>query len=335
MHSPIEDVVPLENTLIFSGSAHPILTEEIAQYIGVGVSPRVTRKFSNDNLYVHLGASVRGKHVFLVQPLTPPCSDHLMELLLMIDIARSAGAGVVHAVIPYYSYARSDKKDAPRISITAKLVAEMLNTAGADHVVTMTLHSPQVHGFFPMPTDHLTAQAVFVNYFKEQDLSNTVVVSPDIGNAKRASALARDLGLAVAAGEKMRLSDDNVSVGGIMGDVRNKRVILMDDEIATGGSIVETIRVLRKENVTRISLICTHGLFTGQAAERLDAIPEIEEIVITNTVPLPSERHPAQPDPKRLKVLSVGQTFGEVLRRNVQGESVGQLFEFWKQIAKS
>lgn len=317
-----------EKALIFSGTAHKELANSIAAYLGIPLQETVVNKFSNDNLYAHLSVSVRSKEVFLVQPLTPPTSDNLMELLLMLDIARSAGAAGVHAVIPYFSYARSDKKDAPRISIAARLVAEMLQTAGATHVITMTLHSPQVHGFFSVPTDHLTAQSVFVEYFKNQDLTNTVVVSPDIGNAKRASKLARALGLPIAAGEKMRLSDDQVEIGGIMGDVHGKRVILMDDEIATGGSIVETIRVLRSEKVEHVSVVCTHGLFTGNAAARLNAVPEIDEIVATNTVPLEKERMP-----KKLRILSVGDIFGEVIRRNVVGESVGALFEYWKKVA--
>jgi ribose-phosphate pyrophosphokinase len=232
-------------------------------------------------------------------------------------------------VIPYYSYARSDKKDAPRISIAGRLVADLLVTAGATHIIAMTLHSPQVHGFFSIPTDHLTAQSVFVEHFLKQDLSNTVVVSPDIGNAKRASALARSLGLPIAAGEKFRKSDDEVEFGGIMGDVKGKRVIVMDDEIATGGSMVELIRILRKQNVRRATILCTHGLFTGKAAERLNGVDEIEEIVTSNTVPLHPDR-----TPERLTVLSVGQIFGEVIRRNVVGESVGALFEYWRKVGR-
>ncbi len=317
-----------EKALIFSGTAHKPLAQSIADYLGLPLQDTVVNKFSNDNLYAHLCVSVRSREVFIVQPLTPPTSDNLMELLLMLDIARSAGANGVHAVIPYFSYARSDKKDAPRISIAARLVADLLQTAGATHVITMTLHSPQVHGFFSIPTDHLTAQSVFVEHFKKQDLSNTVVVSPDIGNAKRASKLARALGLPIAAGEKMRLSDDTVEIGGIMGDVRGKRVILMDDEIATGGSIVETIRVLRAQDVEHVSVVCTHGLFTGPAVKRLNAVREIDEIVTTNTVLLKEEQKP-----NKLHILSVGDIIGEVIRRNVAGESVGALFEFWKKIA--
>lgn len=323
------DVQPPDNVLIFSGNAHPALAKEIAHSVGLEVKPTVIEKFSNDNLYVHLGVSVRSKEVFIVQPITPPSSDHLMELLFMLDIARSAGAKGVHAVIPYYSYARSDKKDAPRISISGRLVADLLETAGATHVISMTLHSPQVHGFFSMPTDHLTAQSVFIEHFIQQDLSNTVVVSPDIGNAKRASMLARSLGLPIAAGEKFRKSDDEVEFGGIMGDVKGKRAIIIDDEIATGGSMVELIRVLRKEDVRRVTIVCTHGLFTGKAVDRLNGVDEIEEIVTTNTVPLLTERAP-----ERLTTLSVGHIFGEVIRRNVVGESVGALFEYWKKVGR-
>jgi len=314
----------LNKTLIFSGTAHPALSREIAGYLNLQLQPTDIRKFSNDNFYVHLGASVRSKEVFIIQPLSPPCSDNLLELLFMLDVARSAGAKSVHAVIPYYSYARSDKKDAPRISIAARLIADLLATAGATHVVTMTLHSPQVHGFFSIPTDHLTAHSVFVEYFRDQDLSNAVVLSADIGHAKRAAKLARALDLPVAACEKMRLTDESVSIAGIMGDVKGKRVLLVDDEIATGGTIAETIRLLRMQDVSRITILCTHGLFSGRAAERLDAFEEIEKIIITNTLPLPEERRP-----RRLEVLSVARIFGEVIRCNVRGESVGALFEFW------
>ena len=314
----------LAGSLLFSGSAHEPLSQEIAGYLGLELGPTDIHKFSNDNLFVHLGTSVRAKEVFIIQSISPPCSDNLLELLFMLDVARSAGAKGVHAVIPYYSYARSDKKDAPRISIAGRLIADLLVTAGATHVVTMTLHSPQVHGFFSVPTDHLTAHSVFVEHFKKQNLSNTVVFSPDIGNAKRAAKLARALGVPVAAGEKKRLADDSVSIVGIMGDVKSKRVLVMDDEIANAGTIVEAIRLLRGEDVRRITLVCTHGLFTGLAVERLNAIGEIEEILTTNTVHLPQERRPA-----RLKVLSVARIFGEVIRCNVRGESVGSLFEFW------
>lgn len=315
-----------DKVLIFSGSAHPQLASAIATTLALPLSPTHVRKFTNDNFYIQLGVSVRGKEVFIVQPLSPPCSEHLLELLFMLDIARGAGAKEVHAVIPYYSYARSDKKDAPRISIAARLIADLLATAGATHVITMTLHSPQVHGFFSVPTDHLTAEPTFVKYLKQQDLSNAIVLAPDIGHAKQAVSLARALSLPVAAGEKMRTGDTTVEIRGIMGDVEGKKIILLDDEIATAGTIDETVRYLRRHrSVSQVIVLGTHGLFTGPAVTRLNALDEIEEIVITDTVPLPEERRPA-----RLTVLSVADIFGAVIRRNVLGGSIGDLFAFWR-----
>lgn len=310
---------------MFSGQAHPALAKAIATYLGLELSPTTITKFSNDDYYVQLGRSVRGKQVFIVQPLSPPCSDNLMELLLMLDIARSGAAKDVCAVIPYFSYARSDKKDAPRISIAARLVADLLVTAGATQVITMTLHSPQVHGFFTVPTDHLTAHSVFLEHLRKKDLSNSVLVAPDVGHAKRSGKLAKALNLPIAAGEKDRLSDNNVTITGIMGDVRNRDVIIVDDEIATAGTIAEIVAKMQRDySIRRITVVGTHGLFTGPAVERLNAIDAIDEILITDTVPLPEDRRP-----ERLKVLSVARIFGEVIRCNVQGESVGSLFEFW------
>ena len=315
----------LDDVQIYSGSAHPGLAEKIAQYLGISLSPTYIKKFSNDNFYIQLGNSVRAKQVFIIQPLSPPCSDNLMELLLMLDIARSGAAKDICAVIPYYSYARSDKKDAPRISITARLVADLLVTAGATQVITMTLHSAQGHGFFSVPTDHLTAHSVFVEHFTKKDLRNTVILAPDIGHAKRTGKLARALGLPMAAGEKSRISDNNVTVRGIMGDVKNKDIILLDDEIATAGTITEVVKHLRKyHNVKKVTVAGTHGLFTGPAVESLNNIDIIDEIVVTDTVPLPKERRP-----EKLVILSVARIFGEVIRCNVMGVSVGSLFEFW------
>lgn len=315
----------LSNVVMFSGSAHPKLARSIASTIGLELSPSAIRKFSNDDFYIQLGTSVRGKDVFIVQPLCPPCSDNLMELLLMLDIARGGSAKDVCAVIPYYSYARSDKKDAPRISIAARLVADLLVTSGATQVISMTLHSPQVHGFFSVPTDHLTAHSVFVDYLRKRELDNAVIVAPDVGHAKRVAKLARALGLPMAAGEKTRLSDNKVAITGVMGDVAGKDIFLVDDEIATAGTISEIVHYLTAHRgVKRVTVLGTHGLFTGSAVDRLNALDVIDEIVVTDTVPLPDDRRP-----QRLKVLGVGHIFGEVIRRNVQGESVGSLFEFW------
>jgi ribose-phosphate pyrophosphokinase len=268
--------------------------------------------------------SVREKEVFIIQPLSPPVNDHLMELLMMVDTARHASAHRIHAVIPYYSYARSDKKDEPRISVTGRLVADLVGEAGADHVITMTLHSPQVHGFFPMPVDHLTAESVFINHFKRRDLDNTVIVSPDIGHAKRAAKLARALNVPLAAANKERLTDQEVSVSEIIGDVRNKDVIIHDDEVATAGTLIKVIEILLDQGIGRLSVACTHGVFSGPAIERLRAIHEIDEIVTTNTVPLSAKKHLPN-----MVVLSVASIFGEAIRCNILGRSVGKLFAFW------
>ncbi|MBN1936204.1 MAG: ribose-phosphate pyrophosphokinase [Anaerolineae bacterium] len=315
----------MEQIRVFSGSAHPQLAQEICAYLGVPLQPSIARHFSNDCLYVHLGVSVREKEVFIIQPLSPPTSDHLMELLMMIDTARSGSAKRIHAVIPYYSYARSDKKDEPRISITGRLVADLLETAGVDHVVTMTLHSPQVHGFFKVPTDHLTAQSVLVQHLKQtHDLANTMVVSPDIGHAKQAAKFARALGVGLAAANKERLTDEVVSIDSLIGDVRGKDVIINDDEIATAGSLIELLGQLRKEGVGRVTVTCTHGVFSGPAVERLKAFPEIDEIVTTNTVPIPEEKRLPN-----MTVLSVASIFGQTIHCNTLGQSVGELFAFW------
>ena len=306
---------------IFSGNAHPELVTEVCSCLGVQLCPATIRRFSNDCLYVQLNANCREGDVFLIQPLVPPVQEHLMELLFMLDAARGASAARTTAVIPYYSYARSDKKDAPRISIAGRLVADLLVAAGANRVLTMTLHSAQVHGFFSVPVDHLNALNVLARHFRDRDLSKTVVVSPDLGHAKSASQFARLLKLPVAAGNKQRISDEKVIIDTIVGDVEGKDVIILDDEIANGGTIFEILRHLHERNVGRIAIACTHGLFTGNAIERLRAQPDIAEIVTTNTVPLPADKRLPN-----MRVLSIAPLMAEAIRRIHNGESVSSLF---------
>jgi len=307
---------------VFSGSAHPAFAKEMCQILGIPLSPSRTTRFSNDCLQVQLRANCRRRDVYLVQPLTEPVQEHLMELLLMLDAARGASAAQLTAIIPHYSYARSDKKDAPRISIGGRLVADMLATAGATRVLTMALHAPQVHGFFPVPVDHLSATAELAEHFAGRDLSDSIVVSPDLGNAKVAADFARILGLDVVAGSKKRIADDKVVIDRIVGELHGRRhAIVLDDEIATAGSIVELMAMLRGEGIERFSLACTHGLFTGPAINRLRAEPDIQEIVTTNTVPLPAEKRLPQ-----LETRSVAPLFAEAVRRINCGESVSSLF---------
>lgn len=293
----------------------------MCQILGVELYHARTTRFSNDCLQVQLRANCRQRDVYIVQPLVPPVQENLFELLLMLDAARGASAGHITAVIPHFAYARSDKKDQPRISIGARLVADMLAAAGATRVLTMALHAPQVHGFFSVPVDHLSAVLELAAHFRRRDLTNTVVVSPDLGNAKVATEFARNLGLPVAAGSKQRLSDDSVVIDRIVGDVHGRNVIVLDDEIATAGSIIELLRVLRKEGAQQISLAATHGLFTGPAIERLAKEPDIVEIVTTNTVPLSTEKRLPN-----LTTRSVAPLFAEAVHRIHYGESVSSLF---------
>lgn len=309
----------------FSGSSNLQLAADIAARLGVSLEETHISRFSNDNLYVQLGASVRYRKVFIVQSLSQPVNDHLVELLMMLDIARSAAAAEAHAIIPYFSFARSDKKDAPRISITARLVADLLKTAGATHVITMMLHSPQTHGFFDFPTDHLSSRRVFQEYLAGRDLSETIIVSPDMGQAKSAARFARSLGLPVAAGNKERISDSEVRISGLVGNqVRgHKKALVYDDEIATGGSILELSRLLIEEGVEDILVMCTHGVFTRGGLDRLAALPQISEIVATDTVYTPPEKgHP------KLTVLSVASTFADAILHNFSRESLGELFVY-------
>src|SRR5690348_3462746 len=248
------DGLEVNDVVVFSGSAHLELADRICTHLGVTRSPADIKRFSNDCLQAQLLANCRQRDVYIVQPLVPPTQEHLMELLLMIDAARGASAQQITAVIPHYAYARSDKKDSSRISIGGRLVADMLTTAGAHRVLTMALHAPQVHGFFSVPVDHLTAIGVLADHFRGRDLSDTVVVSPDLGNAKTATQFARLLGLTVAAGSKQRLSDDKVVIDAIVGDVAGKRAIILDDEIATGGSIIELLERLKDVGCTEASV---------------------------------------------------------------------------------
>lgn len=306
---------------IFSGTAHVELAEEVCESLQVPLSKSTIRHFGNDCLYVQLNANCRESDVFLIQPLSPPVQEHLLELLFMLDAARGASAARTTAVIPYYSYARSDKKDAPRISIAGRLVADLLQTAGANRVLTMTLHSPQVHGFFSVPTDHLNALKVLASHFRNRDLRNTVVVAPDLGYAKSASHFARLLKLPVAAGSKQRLSDFEVEIEAIVGDVAGKNAIILDDEIANGGTTMKLIERLREHRVGRISVVCTHGLFTDRSLERLASQSDVVEIVTTNTVPIPPEKRIPI-----MTVLSVAPLIAETIRRIHVGESVSSLF---------
>src|SRR5881398_547070 len=249
----------------------------MCEILGVELSPSRTSRFSNDCLQVQLRANCRLRDVYVVQPLVPPVQENLFELLLMLDAARAASAAHITAVIPHYAYARSDKKDAPRISIGGRLVADLLVTAGVDRVLTLNLHSPQVHGFFSVPVDHLHALRELAAHFRQRDLSNAVVVSPDLGYAKSAAAFARRLSLPVAAGAKERISDSEVRITAIIGDVAGRDVIVLDDEISRGTTVFELLDRLREQGAHSVAVACTHGLFADNALDKLAAAADVTQ----------------------------------------------------------
>jgi len=317
-----------DDLFIFSGTSNEPLARRICEYLAVPLRPTSIHRFSHGTLRIQLGESVRNRDVYIVQSLTRPVHRHLMQMLMMLDIARHGDARRVTAVIPYFAYGRSDKKDAPRISITAKLVAQLIETAGADRVIAMTLHSPQVHGFFDVPLDHLTSLRVLVDHFKKQDLTDTAIVSPDVGYAKPASKLAAALGLPLAIGTKIRLTDTEVEISSVLGTgASSRRAIIVDDEIATGATMMEMMNVLRSNGTTDFCLACTHGLFTGNAIEHLNAQEDIGEIVCTDTVYAPH----AEEGLARLTNLSVAPVLGDAILCNHEGRSVGALFTFWEE----
>lgn len=318
-----------EDLFIFSGTSNEVLAQKVCDYLGVPLRPTHIKRFSHGTLRIQLGESVRNKDVYIIQSLTDPVHRHIMQLLMMLDIARHGDARRVTAVIPYYVYGRSDKKDAPRICITGKLVAQLIETAGADRAIAMTLHSPQTHGFFDVPLDHLTSMRVLVDHFKRRDLSDSVVVSPDVGYAKQAMKLAFALGVPLAVGSKVRLSDHEVAINTVLGigDHAPRHAIVIDDEIATGGTMVEIVNVMSEMGTQTFCLACTHGLFTGNAVERLNALERVEEIVCTDTVYAPH----ATAGLKKLRVESVAPVLGEAILCNHYGRSVGDLFTFWDE----
>jgi ribose-phosphate pyrophosphokinase len=304
---------------VFGGTAHPELTAEICAFLSVPQRPVTFKRFANDCIEVQLQSNCRERDVFLIQPLVRPVQEHLVELLLMADAARGASAARVTAVMPHYAYGRSDKKDAPRISIGGRLVADLLVTAGVNRVLTLNLHSPQVHGFFSVPVDHLHALRELAAHFRDRDLSRSIVVSPDLGYAKSAAAFARRLGLPVAAGAKERISDTEVRITAIIGDVAGRDVIVLDDEISRGTTVFELLDRLREHDARSVAVACTHGLFADDALEKL-AATDVTEIVCTNSAPIPAK------NPK-LSVLSVAPAMAEAINRIHNGESVSSLFD--------
>jgi len=311
----------LENELgLFSGRANPELAKKIAKYLGLPLGKMEINSFSDKEVYVRINENIRGKDVFLLQPTSPPANETLMELLIMIDAFQRASARRITAVIPYYGYGRQDRKDEPRVPITAKLIANLITTAGADRVLTMDLHAAQIQGFFDIKVDHLFAAPVFIDYFARKNLKELVVLSPDMGGVRRARAYANRLGASLAIIDKRRSAINKAEVVNVVGKVRGKRILIVDDMIDTGGTLMAAVEVLRKKEAQEIYASGTHPVLSGNAYEMIEN-SSLKELVVTDTIPLRREKVKT-----KIKVLSVASLLGEAIRRIHENKSVSSLF---------
>ena len=312
----------MDKLAIFSGNAHPALAQDICKYLKVKISDAFVSRFSEGEVRVKINENVRGKDVFVVQPTCPPSNENIMELMIMMDAMRRSSAQRITAVIPYFGYARQDRKDQPRVPITAKLVANILTVAGANRVLTMDLHAGQIQGFFDIPVDHLFSIGVFIDYFEQLKLKDLVVVSPDVGGIKMARAYAKRLGVPLAIIDKRRESPEKTEAMHILGEVEGKNAIIVDDLVATGSSLFEGVDALKKAGAKNIYAAIAHGVLSGPAIERLDKCVNLKELAITDSIPLDKQKaHP------KIKVLSVANLLGEAIKRIHNEESVSSLFD--------
>lgn len=306
---------------IFTGNANPELAYKIASYLNMSVSEAEVSRFSDGEVKVKIKENVRGADVFVIQPTCPPVNENLMELLVMIDALKRASAGRITAVVPYYGYARQDRKVEPRVPITAKLVANLLVVAGADRVLTMDLHAGQIQGFFDIPVDHLQAKPVIYHYLKSLNLGNMVIVAPDTGGAERARSYARVLGADMAIIDKRRPKENESEVMNVVGDVKGKVAIIVDDMIDTAGTISKAAFALREKGAVEVIAAATHGVLSGSALENLEKA-QFREIILTDTIPIPLEKRLPN-----MTILSVSQIFGEAIWRIHKEASVSSLFK--------
>ena len=305
---------------IFSGSAHKELAQRIANYVGVPLGDATVDSFPDGETFVKINENVRGRDIFIVQPTCPPSNQNLMELLIMVDAARRASAARITAVIPFFGYARQDRKDQPRVPITAKLVANLLTAAGVNRVVTLDLHAQQVAGFFDIPVDHLYALPVMINYLRDERFKNTVVVSPDLGGLKMAAAYSQALGLPLAIVAKRRISPTEIEPLYVIGEVEGKNVLLVDDLTETAGTLTSAAKILKKHGAQKIYAGVSHAVLSDLAFQRLRD-SEIEELITTNSVPVPTE------EGCKIQVLCIAGLLGEAMKRIHENESVTSLFE--------
>ncbi len=312
----------MDDMKVFTGNAHPVLAEAIAEYLGMPLGGAEVFQFANENIFVRILENVRERDAFVVQPICCPVNDSLVELLIMIDALKRASARRITAVIPYYGYGRSDQKDQPRVPVTARLVADLLTTAGANRVLTVDLHAPQIQGFFNVSVDELTALFLLSDYFLKKEIEDLVVVATDIGISKRARDLAARLDTPLAIIEKRRLGNTGgTQVLNVIGDVEGKVALVFDDEIDTGGSIVNVVDVVLERGATEVYVACTHPVLSSPAAERLAASP-VKEIVVTDTIPVTGDKKL-----DKMTVLPIAPLLGEAIHRIHTGLSVGAMFE--------
>lgn len=314
---------------ILSGNSNPALTNAICAHIDIPPGRMEVFTFSNDNIFVRVGESVRENDVFVVQSLSKPVNQHIMELLIILDTLKRASAGRITAVLPYYAYGRTDKKDQPRVPITARLIADLITVAGADRVLTVDLHAGQIQGFFNIPVDELTAMGILAQHFRQKGLTNPVVVSPDLGNTKRARNFAEELDASLAIIEKRRLGNaDRTETLNLIGSVEGGDAVLIDDEIDTAGSITQAAQVCIEQGARAVYAACTHPVLSGPAIERLTVSP-IRELVTTNTIPIPPEKMI-----DKITVLSVASLLGDSIQRIHTGASVSGVYRGLGGIAR-
>ncbi|EFA73598.1 phosphoribosylpyrophosphate synthetase [Cylindrospermopsis raciborskii CENA303] len=321
MHPVTTGVTDNQRLRLFSGSANIQLAQEVARYLGLDLGPMIRKRFADGELYIQIQESIRGCDVYLIQPTCKPVNDHLMELLIMIDACRRASARQITAVVPYYGYARADRKTAGRESITAKLVANLITQAGANRVLAMDLHAAQIQGYFDIPFDHVYGSPVLLEYLQNKALQDIVVVSPDVGGVARARAFAKKLNDApLAIIDKRRQAHNVAEVLNVIGDVKGKTAVLVDDMIDTGGTITQGAKLLREEGASQVYACATHAVFSPPAIERLSS-GLFEEVIVTNTIPIPqSDQFP------QLVVLSVANLLGEAIWRIHEDTSLSSLF---------
>ncbi len=312
----------MDGLKIFSGRSNRVFAERICDYLGITIGRAHVENFPDSELIVKLVDDVRGRDTFIVQGTNAPVNENLMELLTFVDCLQRASARRVTAVVPYFGYARQDRKDEGRVPITAKLVSNLITTAGADRVLAIDLHAAQIQGFFDIPVDHLLAEPVFLEYFKNLEVKDPVFLSPDVGNVKRSRGYAEKLQCELAVIDKRRISGSDARVQTIIGSVRGRDVIMVDDMIATAGTVTQAAGAVRKEGARSVRVAATHPVLCGPAVERLAAAP-IDEIVVTDTIPISDATRQSLPN---LKVLSVAPLFGEAIRRIHRNESVSILF---------